>query len=80
MPSMPGNGLVRIIANCGELSRAAANELAGSQTTTHKLEETVADMIAACVYVIEKCDLKSKSVEARIERKLALYRKWGQEK
>lgn len=78
------DGLTKLIEECGELAQVAAWE-AYFNTDTHpdgkcsmkrRLEEEMADVMAACVFVAEKFGLDSEFLEARAQKKLALFKSW----
>ena len=79
------DGLTKLIEECGELAQIAATKQAYFDTDTHpdgkgsmkrRLEEEMADVIAACVFVAEKFGLDDKFLETRMQKKLALFRSW----
>ena len=79
------DGLTKLIEECGELVQIAAKKQAYFDTDTHpdgkgsmkrRLEEEMADVMAACVFVAEKFGLDDKFLEARMQKKLALFKSW----
>ena len=82
---MQFGGLTKLIEECGELVQIAAKKQAYFDTDTHpdgkgsmkrRLEEEMADVIAACVFVAEKFGLDDKFLETRMQKKLALFKSW----
>lgn len=82
---MVGSGLVKLIEECGELSQVAAKKLAYFDVDEHpdgagsmkcRLEEEIADVLAACAFVIEKFYLDQDGIQARSELKLDRYKRW----
>lgn len=83
--TMHCNGLTKLIEECGELSQIASKKQAFMNTDTHpdgkgsmkkRIEEEMADVIAACVLVAENFGLDQDHLEQRALKKLALFRKW----
>lgn len=83
--TMHCNGLTKLIEECGELSQIASKKQAFMNTDTHpdgkgsmkkRLEEEMADVIAACVLVAENFGLNQDFLEQRALKKLALFRSW----
>jgi NTP pyrophosphatase (non-canonical NTP hydrolase) len=79
------DGLTKLIEECGELVQIAAKKQAYFDTDTHpdgkgsmkrRLEEEMADVMAACVFVAEKFGLDDKFLETRMQKKLALFKSW----
>ena len=80
------DGLAKLIEECGELvqiAEIAAKKQAYFDTDTHpdgkgsmkrRLEEEMADVMAACVFVAEKFGLDGEFLEARTQKKLALFK------
>lgn len=82
---MQFGGLTKLIEECGELVQIAAKKQEYFGTDTHpdgkgsmerRLEEEMADVMAACVFVAEKFGLDDKFLETRMQKKLALFRSW----
>ena len=82
-------GLVRQGANkvqeeCGELLQALAKREAVGPGKRHwdgslvdrRVEEEMADVLAAIQYAAERMGLNQKLIAARMEKKYALYCKW----
>lgn len=82
---MAAKGLAKLIEECGELIQAAGKRLAYYTTDTHpdggppltkRLEEEIADVIAACNLVIKLNNLDERAVHSRALQKLDLFLKW----
>ena len=82
---MQFGGLTKLIEECGELVQIAAKKQAYFDTDTHpdgkgsmkrRLEEEMADVMAACVFVAEKFGLDGEFLEARTQKKLELFKSW----
>ena len=78
-------GLTKLIEECGELSQIAAKKQAYFDTDIHpdgkgsmkrRMEEEMADVMAACIFVAEKFGLDQEFLEARAQKKLALFKSW----
>lgn len=82
--TMAGNGLVKLVEELGELAQVAAKKLAYMQTDMHpdglslkdRLEEESADVIAACLFVIQQFELDKSIIRSRLKKKLKLYHEW----
>lgn len=82
--TMAGNGLVKLLEELGELGQVAAKKLAYMQTDMHpdgkslkaRMEEEMADVIAACLFVTDKFDLDENIMNERTIRKLELFNEW----
>lgn len=83
--AMAGNGLVKLQEECGELVGIAAKKLAYFWTDKHpdgagsmklRLEDEIADVIAASALVIDNFSLDGARIQARAEKKLALFKQW----
>ena len=79
------DGLTKLIEECGELSQIAAKKQAYFNTDIHpdgkgsmkrRMEEEMADVMAACIFVAEKFGLDQEFLEARVQKKLALFKSW----
>lgn len=79
------DGLTKLIEECGELSQIAAKKQAYFDTDIHpdgkgsmkrRMEEEMADVMAACIFVAEKFGLDQEFLEARAQKKLALFKSW----
>lgn len=87
--TMHGDGLTKLMEECGELTQIAAKKLSFMHTDTHpdgkgsmskRLEEEIGDVIAASVLVAENLGLNNQAIEDRIIMKLDLFRKWHNHK
>lgn len=82
--TMAGNGLVKLVEELGELAQVAAKKLAYMNTDLHpdgkslkaRMEEEMADVVAACIFVRGKFDLDEGIMNDRIAKKLALFEEW----
>ncbi len=83
--TMKDNGLAKLIEECGELIQIAAKKQAFFYTDIHpdgagsmkvRMEEEIADVFAACVFVTETFQLDDVKIEERIKKKLMLFRGW----
>lgn len=82
---MTAKGLSKLIEECGELTQVAGKKLAYYHTDEHpdgegslkrRLENEIADVIAAARFVIEMHGLDDQRVISRIEVKERLFREW----
>lgn len=82
---MHSNGLNKLMEECGELVQIAAKKQAYPNTDHHpdgkgsmssRLEEECADVCAAILFVAENYKFDTARMNARIERKLALFNQW----
>lgn len=80
-------GLVKLVEECGELTQVAAKKMAldnfeswehwdGAGDLKERLENEIADVIAACATVIANFDLDDRAIMKRQARKTALFRYW----
>lgn len=85
---MAGNGLVKLMEECGELVQIAAKKLAYSGTDAHpdgrgsmreRLQDEIGDVFAACDFVSEVFGLSPTAIAERRARKLRLFRRWHRE-
>lgn len=96
--AMCANGLAKLIEECGELQQVAAKKLAYFDTDNHpdgsnlriRLEEEIADVLAACDFVTLTFQLSNRiamplselvapmaeTIQERRQRKLALFLHW----
>ena len=82
--TMAANGLAKLLEELGELAQIAGKKLAYYHTDSHpdgmpidaRLEEELADVIAACSFVIHTLRLNKSRVVHRARRKLGLFRLW----
>jgi hypothetical protein len=83
--TMTGNGLAKLIEECGELTQVAGKKLACMDSDDHfdgagslkaRLENEIADVVAATNLVIETFELDWERIEARSRAKLAQFQAW----
>lgn len=86
--TMTADGLAKLLEECGELSQVAAKKLAYFHTDEHpdgagslktRLQDEMGDVIAACRFVADCFGLDEDAIEARYDKKLALFQKWHAE-
>lgn len=86
--AMSHMGLTKLVEECGELTQIAAKKIAYPDTNLHpdgagnmlrRLEEEIADVVAACGFVVEKMGLNSRRIGLRSQNKLTLFRSWDGE-
>jgi NTP pyrophosphatase (non-canonical NTP hydrolase) len=86
--TMTANGLAKLIEECGELVQVAGKRLAYYHTDEHpdggeplpkRLEMEIADVMAACKFVIATHRLNRNSIDSRIAKKLSLFNEWHRE-
>lgn len=82
---MAFNGLAKLIEECGELVQACGKKIAyyttddhpdGGPPLTHRLEDEIADVLAACEFVMVHFGLNLETIRGRKERKLAMFNAW----
>lgn len=85
---MSANGLSKLIEETGELLQIAGKRLAYPDTEDHpdggpslsmRLEQEMADVLAAIEFVIETHGLNENSINYRKLQKLHTYRRWHKE-
>lgn len=83
---MAGDGLAKLIEECGELLQVAGKKLEYYSTDVHpdggprldeRLEDEIADVIAACTLVRGLHRLDVNRIHARATAKLALFEEWA---
>jgi NTP pyrophosphatase (non-canonical NTP hydrolase) len=83
--AMTGKGLAKLIEECGELLRVAGKRLAYYTTDEHpdggpplavRLEEEIADVIAAAKLVTQLHGLDAKRIAERSDAKLRTFLAW----
>ena len=83
--TMCSDGLTKLMEECGELVQIAAKKQAYTHTDIHpdgkgslkkRLEDEIADVSAACAFVIATFELDDNRINERASRKLALFLKW----
>ncbi|HEY8560467.1 MAG TPA: hypothetical protein VIL74_08825 [Pyrinomonadaceae bacterium] len=81
-------GLVKLVEECGELSQIAAKKMTRMDSDEHwdgqgsiqfRLENEIADVIAAAKIVIENFGLNAERIDQRIVDKYRLFCKWMEE-
>lgn len=85
--AMDKKGLTKLVEECAELSQIAAKKMAYLDVDIHpdgnnmkdKLEEEIADVLAAISFVTNKFDLNSDFIETRKKIKISKYEKWDNE-
>lgn len=82
---MEGKGLVKLMEECGELTQVAAKRLAfkdgdlhwdGKGSLKKRLEDELADVIAASAFVSAKLGLDDRAIERRAAKKLKQFHEW----
>ena len=82
---MTANGLAKLSEECGELLQVVGKKLAYYHTDEHpdgkgslkrRLEDEIADVIAAGRFVIGTFRLDDEYIRAREERKFKLFSEW----
>jgi NTP pyrophosphatase (non-canonical NTP hydrolase) len=82
---MTANGLAKLIEECGELTQVAGKKIAYYNTDIHpdgagslaqRLQDEIADVLAAAQFVAQNFQLDALAIEARRLRKLALFASW----
>lgn len=82
--SMHGNGLTKLMEECAELITEAAklsaypdgNHPDGKGPLLPRLEDEIADVLAAIRFVTQKHNLDQLRIQARTHRKLEKYFMW----
>lgn len=83
--TMAAKGLAKLNEECGELLQVIGKRLAyyttddhpdGGPPLTERLEDEIADVVAACKFVAEANGLDQKRIGERGDKKLVLFRKW----
>ena len=82
--SLVRQGANKVQEECGELLQALAKREAAGPGRRHwdgslvdlRVEEEMADVLAAIQYAAERMGLNQKLIAARMEKKYALYCKW----
>ncbi len=78
-------GLAKLIEECGELQQVCGKKLAYFTTNEHpdggkplneRLEEEMADVVAAVNLVAKLLDLDQEAITGRVAAKQALFLKW----
>lgn len=83
--TMHYDGLTKLIEECGELTQIAAKKQAYFDTDEHpdgkgsmkkRLEEEIADVMAACALVVDTLNLDEPAILERISVKLERFLTW----
>jgi NTP pyrophosphatase (non-canonical NTP hydrolase) len=85
--AMHNKGLTKLMEECGELIQICAKKSAymnidrhpDGSSLKHRLEDEIADVVAALTFVVEKFDLDVPYMDERSQDKLALYEQWNSE-
>jgi len=82
---MAAKGLAKLAEEMGELQQVVGKKLAYFTTDEHpdggpplsaRLQDEIADVIAACAFVVQTLGLDADSIAERSKMKLKLYEKW----
>lgn len=82
---MTANGLAKLLEELGELSQVAAKRLAYFHTSEHpdgagnlneRMEAEMADVSAACAFVIQQFGLDGERIGNRAALKLHTFQQW----
>lgn len=63
-------GLIKLSEECGELQHIIGKKLVKDKTKIHKLEDEIADVIAASKIVIDRLKLDKNRIQQRVCDKL----------
>lgn len=83
--TMTANGLAKLVEECGELTQVAAKKMACPNTDEHwdgagslktRLEEGIADVIAACGCVMLTHQLDEEKILSRAMLKISTFQQW----
>lgn len=86
--TLVAKGLGKLVEECGELSQIAAKKMQYMDTDEHpdgkgsmknRMEEEIADVLAACAFAIQKFDLEEEKIEERAMNKFFLFSSWDGE-
>lgn len=86
--TMAAKGLAKLNEECGELLQVIGKRLAyyttdehpdGGPPLTQRMEDEIADVMAACQFVTEAHRLDNERIKGRALRKLALFHQWHKE-
>lgn len=84
MPITHG-GASKLIEECGELQQVLGKFLTYGMDVPHpdgkgplrpRIEDEIADVLAACRYVIDRNDLDPHKINERMHAKIALFKSW----
>lgn len=83
---MTANGLAKLLEEMGELSQVTAKRLAyfkpgcdhpdGAGALDQRMEDEMADVIAACAFVASQFNLNQTRMEARAKMKVETFERW----
>lgn len=82
---MTAKGLAKLAEECGELQQVIGKRLAYYHTEVHpdggpalsrRLEDEIADVLAACALVTALHELDERRIEKRRLEKISLFRRW----
>lgn len=83
---MTANGLAKLLEELGELSQVAAKKLAyfnpssthpdGAGDLNERMEAEMADVSAACAFVVQQFNLDGERIANRAAVKLHLFQRW----
>lgn len=83
--TMTAKGLAKLIEECGELQQILGKKLAYFHTDEHpdgkgsmreRLQDEIADVMAACTFVSRTMELDPHAINARRIRKLGQFHDW----
>jgi len=77
-------GLSKVIEECGELAQVAGKLMGTGGVLAHwdgsnlkvRLEEEIADVIAACIFFVEHNAFDAKTIGERVMVKIKLFDEW----
>jgi NTP pyrophosphatase (non-canonical NTP hydrolase) len=80
-------GISKLVEECGEVLQVAGKLMGSRGQVEHwnvenlkcALEDEIADLMAACDFVIHFCRLRVEHISARRKRKLDTFSKWHRE-
>ena len=84
---MDKKGLTKLMEECGELTQIAAKKAAYIDTDIHpdgksmsrRMEDEIADVMAASIFVTKKFGLNREYIYARAEQKMATFEEWDKD-
>jgi NTP pyrophosphatase (non-canonical NTP hydrolase) len=86
---MHSKGLAKLTEEMGELGQVVGKRQAypegphpdeyREKPLDERMEDEIADVIAACWFVVQKWDLDRPKISARVMEKKALFAKWDME-
>lgn len=86
--TMSNRGLTKLVEECGELVQVAAKKTAyaegphpdGAGDLNTRMEDEIADVLAACRFVVGEFGLNQTRIDERLLKKLTLFRVWHEDK